>query len=142
MSEPLIFGVPAPHVAYTLRRAAYVVIVETGRVALVAGARGFFLPGGGAWAGERPEATVGREVREELARGMRRLRRLGAAVQYFYAERDATHYEMHAVFFTGALTARRAGNAEHELLWLPPAEAARVCYHECHAWAVRRACAG
>ena len=43
-----IFGVPEPHVHYTERRAAYVVIVKhEGMVAMVAGRQKYFLPGGG-----------------------------------------------------------------------------------------------
>ena len=140
MAETLIFGSPEPDVAYTERPAAYVVIIADSKVALVKGRQKYFLPGGGALAGEAPEATVVREVREELARGVRLTRRLGAALQYFYAAADERHYQMHAIFFAGEFTDEACGDTgEHELHWLPLAEVEQNCFHACHAWAVGQA---
>ncbi|HVG28944.1 MAG TPA: NUDIX domain-containing protein [Pyrinomonadaceae bacterium] len=140
-ADALTFGSPAPGVDYVERRAAYVVVVGDGAtVATVASRQKHFLPGGGSLAGEAPEETVAREVREELARGVRLTRRLGEAVQYFYSDADGRHYRMLATFFAGELTGD-AGAGEHELIWLPAEDAARACFHECHAWAVaQRSC--
>lgn len=140
MAETVLFGSPEPNVQYTQRRAAYVVIVNgRGEVATVRPRRQHFLPGGGSLPGEGPEETIAREVREELARGVRLTRGIGEAVQYFYSADDRRHYEMRAVFFAGEFTEEaRDGAAEHELHWLLVAEAERACFHECHAWAVRR----
>lgn len=139
MSEPLIFGVAQPRVHYTARRAAYVVIQRAGKVALVRGGQKYFLPGGGARPGETAAETVVREVTEELACGVRLLRSLGAAVQYFYSATDDRHYRMRAAFFVGEFTTEPAGTGEHELHWLPVADAEQYCFHACHAWAVRQA---
>ena len=141
MAKALVFGLPDPHVEYTERRAAYVVLVgNDGKVALVAGREKYFLPGGGALPGEAPEETIVREVREELARGVRLTRRLGEATQYFYSADDDRHYKMFATFFAGEFTDEACGGAgEHELHWLPLAEVEGVCFHACHAWAVRQA---
>ena len=68
-----IFGSKEPHVQYAERRAAYVVIADGEKVATVNPRREYFLPGGGSLSGETPEETIAREVREELARGVRRL---------------------------------------------------------------------
>jgi 8-oxo-dGTP pyrophosphatase MutT (NUDIX family) len=139
----LTFGSPAPGVQYVERRAAYVVIFGDGaRVATVESRRKHFLPGGGSLAGEAPEETVVREVREELARGVRLTRRLGEVVQYFYSDADERHYRMLATFFAGEFTddASGGGSCEHELRWLPFEDAARACFHECHAWAVAQQC--
>ena len=140
MAEPRIFGSPEPGVRYAERRAAYVVVADgDGRVAMVKSGRKHFLPGGGSLPGEAPEETVAREVSEELARGVRLTRRIGEAVQYFYSGADGLHYEMRATFFAGAFTdGARGGAREHELHWLPAAEAEEACFHACHAWAVRR----
>lgn len=142
MTETLTFGSQEPGVDYTERLAAYVVIVnDEGEVAMVRGRRKhFFLPGGGSLPGEAPEDTIIREVFEELARGVRLLRPVGEAVQYFYSSMDDLHYKMQAQFFTGEFTDEAAGHAtEHELDWLPAVEAAHACFHACHAWAIRQA---
>ncbi len=125
MTEVLTFGAPQPQVQYTERRAAYVVIVNAGQVALVKGRHKHFLPGGGALPHETPAATIVREVAEELARGVRLLRPLGEAIQYFYSSTDDKHYRMHATFFAGEFTSEQAdGTGEHELDWLPLTAAA------------------
>ena len=55
MAKTLIFGYPEPHVRYTERRAAYVVVINDGQVALVKGQQKYFLPGGGSLPGEAPD---------------------------------------------------------------------------------------
>jgi 8-oxo-dGTP pyrophosphatase MutT (NUDIX family) len=127
-------------VSYTARLAAYVVVRgENDTVAAVRGPGGMIgLPGGGSLPGEAPEETVVREVREELARGVRLVRRLGAATQFFYAADDACHYDMSATFFLAEFPDEPDGWGEHELFWLPVAGADGALFHECHAWAVRR----
>jgi 8-oxo-dGTP diphosphatase len=136
-----VFGHAEPQVQYTERRAAYVVIIiDDGRVALVKGQQKYFLPGGGSLPDETAEATIAREVAEELARGVRLTRKLGDALQYFYAATDGRHYKMQATFFAGELT-DEAGSAtgEHELHWLPLSDAEQACFHACHAWAISTA---
>jgi 8-oxo-dGTP pyrophosphatase MutT (NUDIX family) len=86
-NELFIFGTPEPDIQHTERRAAYAVIISNdSRVAMVKGVhRGGdrFLPGGGSLPEEAPEDTVTREVREELARDVRLLSKIGAVIQYF-----------------------------------------------------------
>lgn len=138
--DALVFGSPAPGVHYAERRAAYVVVSGDGAtVATVESRRKHFLPGGGSLAAEAPEETVVREVREELARGVRLTGRIGEVVQYFYSDADERHYKMLATFFAGEFTDDARGvEGEHELCWLPAEDAVRDCFHECHAWAVAR----
>jgi 8-oxo-dGTP pyrophosphatase MutT (NUDIX family) len=132
------FGAPAPGALYVERRAAYVVVRDDGgRVATVAPRQKHFLPGGGSLPGETAEETIIREVREELARGVRLTRRIGEAVQHFYSGADERHYKMLATFFAGEFTdEEHGGECEHELRRLPAEDAARACFHECHAWAI------
>jgi 8-oxo-dGTP pyrophosphatase MutT (NUDIX family) len=140
MNETLIFGTPKPNVLYTERRAAYVVVIDDGLVTMVKSGQDHFLPGGGSMPGEAPEETVTREVREELARGVKLLRRIGEAVQYFYSAADDRHYKMLATFFAGEFTEDAYESlGEHELNRLPLAEVEQACFHKCHAWAVRHA---
>lgn len=140
MSEAIIFGSPEPDVQYTERRAAYVVIVsDDGRVAMVEGRQKYFLPGGGSLSGEAIEATVVREMQEELARSVRLTRMIGEAVQYFYSASDERHYRMRATFFAGEFTDELCDVAgEHELHWLSMTEAESACFHACHAWAIHQ----
>ena len=140
MTETPTFGSVEPVIEYAERRAAYVVVFSADRVALVRGKQNYFLPGGGCELSEAPEETITREVREELARGIRLTRKLGDAVQYFYAPSDNMHYRMHAVFFAGEFTDELFDtDAEHEPEWLPVSDVERACFHPCHAWAVRQA---
>jgi SAM-dependent methyltransferase len=94
-TPPRTFGKSLEGVAYTERPAAYAVIAgENGTVAAVRGPAGMIgLPGGGSLLGETPEETVRREVREELARSVRLVRRIGEATQFFYAADDECHYK-------------------------------------------------
>jgi len=135
--EALVFGSIKPNVQYVERRAAYVVIIHEGRVAVVNSGQTHFLPGGGSLPGERPEETVVREVHEELGRRVRLLNALGEATQYFYSSTENRHYKMLAVYFTGEFMDDPCDQiGEHELDWLVPAEAEQACFHPCHAWAI------
>jgi 8-oxo-dGTP diphosphatase len=140
MADAINFGDSNPSAQYVERRAAYLVVINGGRVAMVKSRQKYFLPGGGLLPGESPEDTVVREVREELARGVRLLRRLGEAVQYFYSSTDDRSYKMLATFFAGDFTDEGRGDAgEHELDWLPVIGVEQSCFHECHAWAIHQA---
>src|ERR1041385_6101565 len=96
-AEIPIFGSILAGVVYEDRPAAYAIVKNTdGMVAAVNTKRGYFLPGGGADAGETPVETVVREVREELARKVQIIGEIGQAIQYFIA--DDQPYRMRAVF--------------------------------------------
>jgi 8-oxo-dGTP pyrophosphatase MutT (NUDIX family) len=140
MADVIIFGSPQPNVLYTERRAAYLVVINDGLVAMVKSHQNHFLPGGGALPGESPEDTVVREVNEELARGVRLFRRIGETIQYFYSSIDDRQYKMLATFFSGEFTDDAFGRvSEHELGWVSIIEVEQSCFHECHAWAVSHA---
>jgi 8-oxo-dGTP pyrophosphatase MutT (NUDIX family) len=138
VSETVAFGTRLEGVRYTERPAAYAVIGgANGTVAAVQGpSGGIGLPGGGSLPGESPQDTVVREVREELARSVRLLRKIGEATQFFFAASEDCHYKMFAVFYLAEFPDEPNGQGEHDLLWLSLAEAARAFFHESHAWAV------
>jgi 8-oxo-dGTP pyrophosphatase MutT (NUDIX family) len=140
MSETATFGHRLEGVSYVDRPAAYVVVAGANdTVAVVKGKGGMIgLPGGGSLPGETAEETVRREVREELARGVRLIRTIGSAVQFFYSADDDCHYRMSAVFFLAGFPDDPTGRGEHDLFWLPLAEAEKALFHQCHAWAVRQ----
>jgi 8-oxo-dGTP pyrophosphatase MutT (NUDIX family) len=137
------FGVREEDRTYTERRAAYGVVLGAGRtVAAVQGQGGrFWLPGGGSRPGESAEETLTREVREELARSVRLIHRIGEATQYFYAVTDDRHYRMAAVFFRADFGEELDAVAEHDISWLPLDRADTAFFHECHTWAVAQAVA-
>lgn len=45
---------------------------------------------------------------------------------------------MLGVFFLAEFPDKPDGQGEHELFWLPLAEAAGTFFHECHAWAAHQ----
>jgi 8-oxo-dGTP pyrophosphatase MutT (NUDIX family) len=139
MPEPKTFGSRLEGVKYSERPAAYAVVRgKNGKVGAVQGASGMIgLPGGGSLPGETPEETLVREVREELARSVRLVSKIGEATQFFYAANDDCHYQMLGVFFLAEFPDEPSGQGEHELVWLPLAEAAGAFFHESHAWAAR-----
>ena len=72
--EEVEFGDQLAGIKYRDRPAAYAVIKNIdGRIAAVRGTRGYFLPGSGSLPDEQPEATIKREILEELARDARLL---------------------------------------------------------------------
>lgn len=117
------------------RDAAYIVIRETGAVAVVKHGPVYFLPGGGSEPGESPIETLTREVAEELACEIVIDREIGRAVQYFYSAEDRGYYRMTATFFTGHFATEPGG----DVLWLPEAALKDSLFHECHRWAVEEA---
>jgi 8-oxo-dGTP pyrophosphatase MutT (NUDIX family) len=139
--EGPIFGAREAGMVYTERPAAYAVVLgAASTVAVVRGPSGrYWLPGGGSLPGEPAEETVAREVREELARGVRLLQRIGEATQFFYAADDGRHCRMRAVFFLADFTEALNTEAEHEPCWLPLQQTRSGFFHECHAWAVDQA---
>ncbi len=139
MDESITFGLRLEGVAYVDRPAAYAVIAgENGTLAAVRGTSGkFFLPGGGRLPGEAAEETVRREVREELARSVRLVRKMAEVRQFFYAADEDCHYKMLSMFFLAEFPDEPSSRGQHDLLWLPLAEAQGAFFHESHAWAAR-----
>src|SRR6267378_2145065 len=130
VTKQLVFGSPKPNVKYSERRAAYVVIICDGDVAMVKSKQEYFLPGGGSLPSETPEETIMREVDEELALRVRLLHSLGEVTQYFYSATDGKHYKMSAVFFAGEFTDDvGGGTGEHQLDWWPVTEVEQACFH-------------
>lgn len=90
-------------------------------------------------AGETPEQTIVRELREELRREVRLRQELPAAIQFFYAGDEDRWYEMTARFFLadflGELPGEADGPGEHALQWVDPRMRSADFFHACHAWA-------
>ena len=139
-SDPPVFGRAPAGVVCRKRPAAYAVITDAaGRILVIRVNGRCWLPGGGSLPGEAAEATVVREVREELGQRLCLLGRIGEAVQCFHAASDGCWYEMAAVFFRGELDGEPVGPAEYEPGWLDAGGARETFFHASHAWAVARA---
>ena len=128
------FGDKVPGCEYFDRPAAYAVILDDrGRVGVVPGKRGWFLPGGGTDPGETPEQTVLREAREEIARELILGELLGEATQYFSV--DEKYCRLLAAFYIAELSAPVDIEAEYELQWVSLNDSREDFFHACHVWA-------
>src|SRR5689334_186502 len=136
--RPREFGARLPDVSYTSRPGCYAIIPDDrGRIAVIKLGRRYFLPGGGAEAGETPTQTLERELREECARGVKIVRPLGVATQIInsgkrHLAKIGTYFE---AMFTEALDCQ--AESDHELLWLDPPDAIKHLKHEAQRWAVQ-----
>ena len=129
------FGTPASDPSVVDRHAVYAIVRnDTGRVMVVRGPGGWFLPGGGRKAEESVEEALVREVLEETGYEVARCAHRCRALQHF--EAGGTRYRMTAEFFAVSLGARVTARGEHETSWLDPRDSSADWYHECHEWAV------
>lgn len=135
MHEPT-FGSFQSELTYRRRLGAYAVIFdERGRFASVKVKNGFFLPGGGIEAGEFPEQTLAREVREECAHEVIIGKFLGSAVQFFSEKDGSMHWEFHCSYFAAQFGTPLDNEPEHELLWLEVSDADKLAF-DVHRWGI------
>ncbi len=147
MSHIPTFGVLLPDIVYVSRPGAYAVFFNTqGELGLVrTGAGRYFLAGGGMEPGETPETTVLREVLEETGLSAEILRPLGVAVEYFLDEISGIYYQKKGYFYLLTILGLAPGGKiedDHHLLWMPPAKAAPLLYHDMFRWALEQAGGG
>jgi 8-oxo-dGTP diphosphatase len=132
-----VFGAQVDGHTYHARRAVYAVIPDSdGRVAAVRYRRYLFLPGGGMEGGETPEHALMREVEEECAQRLHIAKKIGEALQYFYAPSEDKYFAMHAVFYAGTFLGQTPGQAEYPVVWVFP-DAKAQFFHASHLWAVQ-----
>jgi 8-oxo-dGTP diphosphatase len=141
MQDILTFGAPLPGVTYISRPGAYALFFnaqsELGLVRTDGGR--YFLAGGGIELGEDQETALLREVREETGLIAAIHRPLGAAVEFYFDNKNGLYYKKTGHFYhVTILGAAPEGKteADHHLLWLPPAQAAPLFYHEMYRWAL------
>jgi ADP-ribose pyrophosphatase YjhB (NUDIX family) len=135
------FGSATPGAVYILRPGGYVVIFRTGGdVAVVSTPRGLALPGGGQDHGESAADAALREAHEECGLRIALGRCVGVADELVFAADEGKHYRKRCTFFLAAVVGRSgAGEPDHELVWLSPADAIARLQHESQRWAVAEA---
>jgi len=133
-----MFGRREPGQDYQPRPGSYAVIRNVrGEIGVVQTPQGCYLPGGGADAGETPEQTLRREVREECAAEIHIGNRLGTAIEFVFAPGEG-HFEKICTFFEASIIEIGSGAIEYRVIWLPAREAIEALRHESHRWAVGR----
>ena len=135
----LEFGTRAANVHYIDRPGAYAVIRNPqDEVAVIRTPNGYFLPGGGVDSGEEFEAALRREVLEETGLGVRISKKIGVAAQYLVSAREGIHYKKVGHFYLADFADRisETFEAEHELLWMSPAQAGSSLNHQFQVWAL------
>ncbi len=132
-----IFGKVLPGVTYRPRPGAYGIVRDAAkRIAVLRTEKGLYLPGGGCDPGESLEETLLRELVEECQWEVGIRHRVGAALEYVYAEgegyfrKECTFYEAEVV--KGSLDGP-------DIVWLEPGEAAERLKFGSQRWAIREA---
>jgi 8-oxo-dGTP diphosphatase len=144
MAELPTFGSRVEGVTYKYRPSAYALIRnEVGQIAVVKTPLAYFLPGGGVDPGEAPDEAIVREGREECGFILRAGVLVGRAIEICYADDEQKHFEKDSFFVTAEVIGVGVKEeADHELLWLDPAQALEALSHASHRWAVERFCDG
>lgn len=141
MQDILTFGARLPEAAYVSRPGAYALFfnaqAELGLVRTDGGR--YFLAGGGIESGESPEAALLREVREETGLSAQIHRPLGTAVEFYLDRGEGVYYKKTGHFYHIHILGEAPEGkteADHHLIWLPPAQAAPLLYHDMYRWAL------
>lgn len=142
LKETPEFGTARPGVEYRLRPGGYAIILnEAGELAVVVTPQGVMLPGGGQDAGESLAAAAIREALEECGLPIRIRAEVGVADELVFAPNYGEHFRKRCTFFLAEVVGPRVPHveADHELLWLPLAEAAGRLLHDSQRWALSQA---
>lgn len=137
------FGEPEPGRDYPDRPAAFAIVENAGKIALVhvtfeGGGGRTDLPGGGVDPGETPEQAAAREFGEEAGLVVEIGDLVTCADHYFVNEKGKSR-NTRGRFYAARLVREDPGlkvEDDHELIWVEPVEALRRLDRESHVWAV------
>jgi 8-oxo-dGTP diphosphatase len=137
------FGSPEPGRDYPDRPAAFAVVEQDGRIAVVRvtfakGGGRLDLPGGGVDPGETPAQAAARECGEEV--GLRiAVDELLTRADHFFVNENGEAKNTRGVFLAARLLAEAPElktEDDHALEWMAPHEALLKLDRESHVWAV------
>lgn len=133
------FGEKIEGIEYFSRPGSYGLIIEEKRVGVVRSKNSgkYFLVGGGHAAGESETEALRREAREEIGFEIEISEKIGAAIEYFYAENDRQYIAKECHFYRVSLLDKIADETENELLWIESGELGEM-FHRCHRWIIER----
>lgn len=134
-----VFGEKNANEIYHDRIAAYVVLVDNDKIAVIKTASGkFFLPGGKIEKDESEEECVIRECIEEMGIEVVVKQYFAIGERYFYHEASGkySHAIGHFFFSDEFKKVCEPIEEDEELLWLSYEKAIEGFYHPHHRWAV------
>lgn len=140
-TEPsLTFGEPVAGVDYEKRRAAFAIIVQDGKIAVIHTPSGYSLPGGTIQGGETDHNALIREIDEELGWTVAITDFLYAVDQYHFSQTDKKYYLTTGKFFEAKYFATTAVPIEEKTTyaWLTLNKAEAELEPEYMRWAVQQ----
>jgi 8-oxo-dGTP diphosphatase len=129
------FGEKVKGVEYRRRPGSYAVMIKDDRVGVLK-AKGYdtyFLVGGAIEAGESETETLRREAVEEIGFRIEVGEKAGAAIEYFYSEREKRYIAKECHFYRVALAGKADEKGKHELVWITRNELDRL-HHRSYQW--------
>ncbi len=134
-----VFGEKIENKIYSDRKAAYVVLLDGDKIAVVKTSSGkLFLPGGKIETGESKEDCVVRECLEEMGAKVTVKEYFAIGERYFYHEASGrySHAIGHFFYSDEYENICEPTETDEERLWLPYDETIEGLYHPHHRWAV------
>lgn len=134
-----IFGEKIETEKYNERIAAYVVLNDKGRIAIVRTPSGkYFLPGGKIEDGETMEECILRECMEEMGFSVTLKEYYAVGERYFFLENNNSYSHVTGHFYYADRYEKECEPLEegNEVLWMPFEECMQELYHPHHRWAV------
>jgi 8-oxo-dGTP diphosphatase len=143
MEQKMVFGEKIANLDFKRRTGCYAVVLDdtNQKVAVVLTSNGnLFLPGGGREGSETLEACLRREMLEETGYEVKIGPFIGQAERYFLSAINEPLLN-DAYFYLAELVNKIQEPIEldHQLKWIPVQDAAKLLFHEHHAWAVKKA---